>query len=161
MPPMRDADSDSRDRSKGKLIFHSKEHTANISNDNVEITEKIVTHAEDKLFCKYYHKKGDMIVKYDIQASTDGGEYVLTKTEKGERTQTKHNKKEILDFLSANKELDFIKKYIATTKSLKRPKTTSKRTASSKKKKAPSKKASSKKAVSKKVKKVKKAVKSK
>jgi len=50
-------------------------------------------------------------VKYEIQAPTDGGEYTLTKIEKGDRTQTKHRKKEILDFLSANKELDFIKIY--------------------------------------------------
>jgi len=48
MPPQRDNGSDSkddsRDRPKGKLIFHSKEHLANISNDMVEISEKIVTH---------------------------------------------------------------------------------------------------------------------
>lgn len=144
MPPREDDDS----KSRGKLIFHSKEHHANISGDHVEIMEKIVTHAEDKFYCKYYHKKDDMVVKYEIQAPTEGGEYVLTKIEKGERVQTKHTKKEILDFLATNKELDFIKKYVSATKSLKRP---SKKKSTSGKKSASSKKVSSKKVSSKKV----------
>jgi hypothetical protein len=114
---------------KGKLIYHSREESAMKKGDSpATVIEKSVTHSEENLFCKYYEKKGDSATRITVKSSTSGGVYTLTvKKGAGEPKVTTHNKKEIMDFLRKDKELGFMMEYIEKTKSLSRPKRSSKK----------------------------------
>jgi hypothetical protein len=68
MSSTRKADNNSGGKSKGNLIYHSHEEAKKIEGGKADIVEKTVTHAEDTLFCKFYRKRNDKIIKYEVRA---------------------------------------------------------------------------------------------
>jgi hypothetical protein len=107
---------------KGKLIYHSLEQTKKRVGDNPrDIVEKMVTHSEDNLFCKYYESKNGVVTKITVKSGGGGKEYVLT-VKRGDappETST-YNKKDVLAKLGKEERLSFMLKYIEGASSLSR-----------------------------------------
>jgi len=109
---------------KGKLLYHSSTESKNrVGEKPTDVIEKSVTHSEDSLFCKFYEKKNGVATKITVKSSGKGGEYIVTmKKGEGETKTYTHTKKQLMDWIKDNKDLDFMADYIGKEKTLGRPK---------------------------------------
>jgi hypothetical protein len=130
---------------KSKQLYYSKElSSSRVGDKPSNVLEKEVNHAEDKLFCKFFENKNGKKTKILVIAPGSGGEYKLVVTKDDDKKESTHSKSEIEAYLKKNKHLEFMLKYINSTKSLSRPKTKAKKSSSKARSKTKTKKSSSK-----------------
>ena len=104
---------------KSKQLYYSKElSSSRVGDKPSNVLEKEVNHVEDKLFCKFFENKDGKKTKILVIAPGTGGEYKLVIKKDGDDKTSTHTKSEILAFLKKNKNLDFMAKYISSSKTL-------------------------------------------
>jgi hypothetical protein len=113
-----------RSENTRKVLFESSEVKRDIAGENRTVLEKSVVRSEDKLFCKFFSQKTDMVHKVTVESKPTGGEYIvtITKGKRGELTPNKstYDKKKLMEMLKADKNLEFMADYIGKDKSLAR-----------------------------------------
>jgi hypothetical protein len=111
MPPKR---NENRKTHRGKLIYHSVEESKKrFGNNQIDIVERLVTHAEDNLFCKFFEKKNGVVTRITIKAPGFGKEYTYS-IKKGDALVEVniYSKKELISKLKKNDKLEFMVKYL-------------------------------------------------